>query len=300
MMKKYNELLKSYQIKPISYSKKGNSLIVNTKNKKYVVKEKINNLDIYNYLENKSFKNFPKILALNESYELVEYIDDINEPVEEKFEELVKVVATLHNKTTYYEKIDIAYNKEIYENLKNNVEYLKSYYEDIIALIEMKEFMSPSEYLFARNYTIIINSLNYVDEAIDKWYESNKDNTSRRVVVLHNNLSLEHFISNKLISWRKSKIGSPIFDLLALFRNYGNKYNFEECLKLYETINPLKKEEINILYIFMIMPPKFEFKGSEYDMCEMLSEKIELIYSATKMILPDQFKDSKKDNQDKD
>ena len=139
-----------------------------------------------------------------------------------------------------------------------------------------------------------------VDEAIDKWYESNKDNTSRRVVVLHNNLSLEHFISNKLISWRKSKIGSPVFDLLALFRNYGNKYNFEECLKLYETINPLKKEEINILYIFMIMPPKFEFKGSEYDMCEMLSEKIELIYSATKMILPDQFKDSKKDNQDKD
>ena len=301
-MKNYNELLKEINLKPLSYLKKGRSLIITTKDKKYVLKEKINNPDIYNYLKSRSFNYFPKIIYFDDTYELTEYLDDAKIPEEQKFEELIKLVANLHSKTVYYEKIGLAYNKEIYEDLKNNIEYLKSYYLDIIALIETKEFMSPSEYLFARNYTIIMNSLNYIEGLLEKWYQKVENNTNVRIVVLHNNLNLDHFIYNQnkaLLSWRKSKFGSPIFDLICLFRNYGNKYNFKNKLDIYETIFPLEKEEKDLLDIFMMIPPKFEFKGTEYDLCKILTDKISLLYYANNIVLPNQLKDSKEDNQDK-
>ncbi len=302
-MKNYNELLKELEIKPISYLKKGKSLIIKTKDKKYVLKEKINNPFIYQYLISRSFKCCPIILIENDNYELREYIENIDVPEEQKLEELMKTVALLHSKKTYDEKTNLAYNKEIYENLKNNIEYLKSYYEDIIALIDTKEFMSPSEYLFARNYTIIINSLAVVSEKLEKWYKKAENETSVRIVILHNNLSLDHLIYNDkkyLISWRKAKFGSHIFDLLAIFNKYGAKYDFQDKLKIYEEIYPLKNEELELLHIFMLMPPKIEFKSSEYDLCELLTQKLELLYEANKMILPNQFKDSKEDNQNKD
>ena len=298
-MKNYNDLLKELEIKPISYLKNGKSLIIKTKDKKYVLKERINNPFIYEYLTSRSFKSYPSIIETNDDYELTEYLESIEIPEEQKLEELMKIVALLHSKTTYYEKTNLAYNKEIYENLKNNIEYLKSYYEDIIALIDTKEFMSPSEYLFARNYTIIISSLDYVSNEIEKWYKKVENSASVRIVVLHNNLSLDHFIYNDkkyLLSWRKSKFGSPIFDLINIFNKYGIKYDFSDKLRLYEEIYPLEKEELELLHIFMLMPPKIEFKNSEYDLCKILEEKLELLYQASKIILPNQLEDGEKND----
>ena len=301
-MKKYKSLLEQISIKPISYLKKGNSLIISTKDKKYVIKEKINNSLIYSYLEGRAFKCFKNPIIDNETYEVTEYLDEIPIPQEQKLEELMKVVALLHNKTTYYEKTSIAYNKEIYERLKNNIEYLKSYYIDIIALIERKEFMSPSEYLFARNFTVIMSSLNYDSEKVDEWYKKIKDKESTRFVVIHNNLDLEHFIYNQnkaLLSWRKAKFGSPIFDLIAIYEKYGNKYDFKSTLEIYENVCPLEKEEKELLHIFMLLPPKIEFKGNELDLCNYMTKKIELLYNANKIILPNKFKNGEENNQNK-
>ena len=119
------------------------------------------------------------------------------------------------------------------------------------------------------------------------------------MVLLNNNLSLDNFIygQNKVLtSWRKSKFGLPIFDLLAIFRNYGNKYNFKEKLKIYESIYPLKKKELELLYIFITLPPKFEFKGTEYNLCNNLAETLELLYQANNIVSPNKFENSEKDN----
>lgn len=302
-MLNYNEFLKKYGLKPISYLKKGKSLIINTKEKKYVLKTKINDPTIYDYLKTRSFTNFPVVLFNNDYYEITDYIDEEKIPEDQKLEELMKIVALLHSKTTYHEAKDLAYYKEIYETLNNNIEYLKSYYFDIITLIDTKEFMSPSEYLFARNYTIISSSLELASNMISKWYRNVQNLTSTRMVVLHNNLSLDHFIYNKnkmLISWRKSKFGSPIFDLIAIFHEYGDKYNFLDKLRIYEAIYPLKEEEKELLYIFMVIPPKFEFKGSEYDLCLYLTKKVELLYKANKIVLPYEFKNGEKNDKNKD
>lgn len=291
-MRKYKDIIQKYNLKPISYIKKGNALIIETKENKYVVKEKIRNPSIYEYLDNRSFNYHPSIINDNDdNYEISEYLEEQNIPDEQKLEELMKLTALLHSKTTYYQKTNIADNKEIYETLTNNIIYLKSYYEDIIVLIENKEFMSPAEYLFARNFSKIMDSLWYCEKKVDEWYKMVENNTSERIVVIHNNLSLEHFIYNQdktLLSWRKSKFGKPIFDLVTLYNRYGNKYDFKEKMALYESIYPLKEEEKELLYIMISMPPKLEFKGTNYDLCKELYNKIELLYKKDR-ILPNQF-----------
>ena len=294
-MRKYKDVIKKYNLKPISYIKKGNALIIDTKEKKYVIKEKIRNPDIYEYLDSRNFNYYPPVIS-DDDYEISEYLNDKFIPEEQKLEELMKLTALLHSKTTYYQKTNIADNKEIYETLNNNILYLKSYYEDIITLIDSKEFMSPAEYLFARNYAKVLDSLSYCEQKVEEWYKKVESNTSERIVVLHNNLSLEHFVYNQdksLLSWRKAKFGKPIFDLVTIYNRYGNKYDFKEKLSLYEDVYSLKEEEKDLLYIMISMPPKIEFKGSNYELCKEIYNKIELLYKKDKIILPNEFENGK-------
>ena len=290
-MRKYKDVIRKYNLKPISYIKKGNALIIDTKEKKYVIKEKIRNPDIYEYLDSRNFNYYPPVIS-DDDYEISEYLNDKLIPEEQKLEELMKLTALLHSKTTYYQKTNIADNKEIYETLNNNILYLKSYYEDIITLIDSKEFMSPAEYLFARNYAKVLDSLSYCEQKVEEWYKKVESNTSERIVVLHNNLSLDHFVYNQdksLLSWRKAKFGKPIFDLVTIYNRYGNKYDFKEKLSLYEDVYSLKEEEKDLLYIMISMPPKIEFKGSNYELCKEIYNKIELLYKKDKIILPNEF-----------
>ena len=47
--------------------------------------------------------------------------------------------------------------------------------------------MSPAEYLFARNFSKIMDSLWYCEKKVEEWYKMVENNTSERIVVIHNN-----------------------------------------------------------------------------------------------------------------
>ena len=72
-----------------------------------------------------------------------------------------------------------------------------------------------------------------------------KDKKKDRFVVVHNNLDLSHFLRNKnsyLISWDKTKIDKPIFDLYKLYKRHYSEFDFVEVLKKYERNYPLLEE----------------------------------------------------------
>ena len=98
--------------------------------------------------------------------------------------------------------------------------------------------------------------MNYSKENINKWYELVKNKRRIRVVNIHNNLSLEHYIKgNKpyLISWEKSKIDNPIYDLYNLYLNHYLDFDFSELFLNYESKYPLLKEERILLFSLMIL-----------------------------------------------
>lgn len=297
-MYEISEFLKKYHLVSYSYQKKGKAIIVSTKDGKYVIKNKNrDNNNIFKYLSSRNFDYFPKRISNeDDDYELTNYIEETEMPQSQKMTDMMDLIALLHSKTTYYQEIDLDEYKKIYEDIHNNIEYLYSYYNDIITLIENKIIYSPSEYLFARNISIVFDTLNYVNELLEKWYEMVKEKRKQRYVVVHNNLDINHFLkenSEYLISWDKSKIDLPIYDLYKLYKRNHLEYDFDILLKRYERSYPLLEEEKRLFHILILLPDKIEFNLQEYDMCKKISNMIDGLYKTKDFVLPYYSKDSK-------
>ncbi len=304
-MKKYNEILKKYGLKPYKYELIGKVVIITCLDKKYVLKQKNRdeNNQIYKYLESRNFDYYPKIYSdNNDDYTLMEYVDEIDIPKEQKMQDLIEMVALLHNKTTHYKEINPDDYKKIYEDISNNIEYLTSYYNDILEIIESHIYMSPSEYLLARNCSKIFGSLNYCKKEIKAWLDIIKNKKKQRFVVLHNNLDLSHFIKNKdyyLLNWEKSKIDIPIFDIYKLYKRNAIDFDFSSLLKLYEKSYPLLEEERKLFFILISLPDKIEFSNNELEDCIKISKFIDYMYKTESLLSPYYSKEGKEQENNK-
>lgn len=269
---------------------KNNVKIVDTLDGSFVLKktkDHLNLLNTYKYLKSRSFDYFPNIILEDNNYLMYEYIEDINEPYEQKITDLINLVAMLHSKTTFYKEVDIDNFKEIYENVNNQIDYLYNYYTDIINIIETSVFMSPCEYLIARNINMIYSSLNYAKDYILKWYEIVSDKRKMRVVNVHNNLSLDHYLKNDrpyLISWEKSNKDIPIYDLFSLYKNHYLDFEFSELFYNYEAKYPLLKEERLLLFSLLAIPNKLEFNDNEFNLCKKARGLFDYLYKTLKLI----------------
>ncbi len=285
-MKEISELLKQEDIRALGYQKQGNVVIADTNIGKLVVKKNNNKDYIYDYLNTRNFSYYPEIIKEN-NYVISRYIEDVNIPKDQKIFDLVDLVSLMHSKTTHYKKVSEDEYKKIYEDLSNNYEYLYEYYIDIINIIDDKVFMSPSEYLLARNISFIFKSIEQGKSYIDKWFKEVEGLDKMRVSIVHNNLDLSHYIRNNkdyLISWDKSKIDIPIFDLYNLYNNHFLDFDFFELLKEYESKYPLKSFERDLLFILITMPNKIEFNDTEFNMCIKISNEIDKLYKSNSII----------------
>lgn len=265
-MIKIGELLKQNNIKATRLSKKGKATLVDSENGRYVVKEGKRNKEIYDYLRSRNFDYFPKVIGKFEDTEITEYQDNLDYPSEQKVLDMIDLVALLHNKTTYHKDVDNDTYIKIYEDLLNNLAYLESYYDDMISMIESKVYASPSEYLFARNVSKIYFALENSKTKLETWRELVSDKKKQRVVVLHNNLDLSHFIKNDnsyLLSWDRAKFDMPLFEIYKLYRKNQN-LNFTEILNRYESSYPLLDDEKYLLYVLITMPDILEFVDNEF------------------------------------
>lgn len=296
-MLRVNDELRKYDLKPSKYTNYKNVTIVDTDKGKFVFKKKASN-DIYKYLDSRNFNYYPKILSdNNDEFMITEYLEDTFMPDEQRMDDMVDLISLLHNKTTYYKEVSEDEYKEIYEDISNNIEYLFSYYNDIMTIIESKIFMSPPEYLLALNISKVYESLSYCHNTLENWYKNINDKRRKRLVVLHNNLKLEHFIKNNmpyLISWDKAKIDMPIFDLYKLYKNSDKNFDFLAILKRYEHNYPLSKEERDLLFILLSLPEKIEFDDNNLNMCIKIGNMINLIDKIKRLSSPNNFKDTKK------
>lgn len=270
-------------------------LIKNNENK-YIVKRKNNNIkDIYNYLNSRSFDYYPKLISEDNNYNMFEYIEDYKEPYEQKTLDMMSLLSLLHSKTTFYKEIDYEDYKYIYESTINLINDNYNYYNIMLENIENQIYMSPSSYLLARNITKIFNSLNYCRSNIDKWYEMVKDKNKVRMVLIHNNLELDHYIKKDkpyFLSWDKSKIDMPIIDLYVFYRKHYLNFDFYELFKYYESRYPLLEEERLLLFIYLSIPDKIELDSNEYNLCKKIRRFLDYHYKTEKLITEYNIKDT--------
>ena len=123
---------------------KGKSKIYESDEEKIVTKTKTKDLkSLFEYLNTRDFKSFPEILDERKEEIHYKYYDELPSILQEqdKDEELIKEVANLHYKTTYYKTVSKKKYKEIYNTLIDNVDYLKDYYNELIKNIDAEIYL---------------------------------------------------------------------------------------------------------------------------------------------------------------
>ena len=147
--------------------------------------------------------------------------------------------------------------------------------------------MSPSHYLLARNYSSIDSSLTYANNELKKWFDIVQNKTKERVCIIHNNLSLKHFIGGKenyLLSWDKHMVDTPVLDLYVFYKNEGYKLDFTYLLNTYNENLELLKEEKMLLNILISIPPKLEKIDDEYQNTINIKHMLDYIYSGIDVV----------------
>ncbi len=294
-MKLFKKILDKNDLKVDKYTMKGKTMIVNTPLGQFALKK--GNLDnIYKYLLSRNFEYFPKVIDSNEDSTIYEFVDDVKYDNEQRAFDLIHTIALLHSKTTYYKDVDIDEYKKIFEETMEKINYIYNYYMDVINIIESKIYMSPSEYLIARNISKIFSCIYFCKNELEQWYEIVKNEKRKRVVTLHNNLKLDNIIRNKsvyLIGWEYSKIDSPIYDFINFYNNYALYFDFRSLLNEYERIFPFKEEEKKLLSVLISIPSKIPNTEKEYNKVKNVRQLLDKIYKTELLLTPKEKEETK-------
>lgn len=291
-----NQLYKPYRITKVS-----KCTIIDSMDGKFVIKPKgeKNVKELFQYLKSRNFYHFPEIVDASRSdVDIYEYVEDVNYPSDQKAIDMIKLVAKLHRDTAYSKEVREDKFKEIYDDIKNNLEYYKNKYSEKVKEIELAIFMSPSEYLFIRNSSKLFNQISFCENKLDEWYESVKGKREIRVSTIHNNLALEHYLRGSkeaLVSWDNAKVDSPILDIYKLYRKEALNVEFGSVLKNYLRDFPLEKDEQDLLMIMLCMPSEIDFEGeNEFARTMKIGESLDYVFKTEELARPYYFVDDKK------
>ena len=88
-----------------------------------MVKEKREDIrKLYDYLNSRSFTYFPPLIDdTREDINVFSYVKESYAPKEQKALDLIKMIALLHQKTTYYKDVTSDEYKKIYDELKEQI-----------------------------------------------------------------------------------------------------------------------------------------------------------------------------------
>lgn len=288
MNEKLKEIVLKY--KPLKYTIKGKTINVNSMQGNFVIKPaKKDIISLFNYLNSRSFYNYPKVIAKDDDYITYEYLKELETPKEQQLLDLVLVVAKLHNKTVYFKEVTEDKYKEIYDNIKDNVIYLRDYYSGIYDEAFNEIYISPAKYNFLLNYSLLNNDLAFILDELDEWFNLVKESNKQRVCLIHNNLSLEHFIKGMdsyLISWDKYTFDTPVMDIVNLYHNEYLTCDFSGILKEYLKNFKLSVDEEKLLFILLSLPDKVNFDDSEFNNTINVANLVDYIKRTEKLIRP--------------
>lgn len=286
-MNKSIEVLKSIY-KPYRYTIKGKSTILETTCGDFIIKPKNKDInELYTYLTNRGFMNYPKIIdSSRDEVNVFEYVEDIKLPKEQKCDDLIEIIASLHNKTSYFKEVSEDKFKSIYEDIKSNISYLSNYYNTLYEIGFNEVYESPSKYIFMRNYFKINAALEYANNELDNWYSLVTSETKIRVCLIHNNLELNHLLNNKLISWDNYMIDTPVIDIVKLYKKEWKNIDFSEILERYIYKFPLLDYEKKLLFILISMPPQIKKSNNEFEKCKVISEVMDYVFKTEELIRP--------------
>lgn len=281
-MKKISEV---FNPKKITIS--GKTKIVDTDNGRFVIKKKNKDIkSLYDYLNSRSFTSYADLEGELDDEYVYKALSEPNTPLEQKSIDMAKTLASLHTKTAFFKDISEDKIKEIYENIISNITYLDNYYDTLYNNLEIKRVLLPSEQVLLEGRSKMKSLCKFLTNETETWYKLTSEKNKERVVYCHNNLSIEHYIDNRFISWDNYTVDTPVLDLINLYHNDYGKYNFSNFLDKYMTIFELLPEEKHLLFLMISFPIDYTPGSDEMKNTINASKVFDYINETEKLIRP--------------
>ncbi len=300
-MNKVKAFLLDKNIDISKFSYKNTAIIIENDKNKYVLKQKKRDdkKELYDYLLSRNFSFFlyPEN-DFKDDYEVYQYITEIKTLREEKAASLINIISELHIRTTSYKEYSLDEIKEIYEEKNNRINYLFQYYDELEEVFSKEIYPAPFQLLLLNNVSKIYNTLNYSKILVEKWYKNVVNDKRRRIVFLHNHLSLDHFIDSsdpKIINFDYSKYDSPIYDFVNFYKSHFYELDMTMLFNKYQHRYRFTDNERLLFFIEIIIPSKINFSDNVCDNTLKINNLINYIDITRKFILEEEKKEQEED-----
>lgn len=301
-MSKLSNFIKQNNIDSKKITYKNKAIIIELEKEKIVLKKDNKNIkDIYEYLSSRSFPYILYPEKITDNYSIYKYINEVNTIKEEKAIHLMNILTDLQNRTTTYKEYTLDEIKEIYENNLSKINTLFQYYNDLEESFSLHVYPSPYELLYLNNVSKIYNVLEYSRTINEKWYKIVNKNKKKRIVFLHNHLSLEHFIDDgmgKLINFNFAKYGIVIDDFKNFYKVHFRELDMESLFDAYQKKYKFSDSELLLLFLELMIPEKIRLTNNIMTNTLIISNLINYIDITRNFVLKEQEKNKKENNKE--
>lgn len=283
---------------PIKYTLVDNNKIITYPDKTSFIKKRssYNIEEVYKYLDDHAVSNYLKPVEVTDKELIFPYFEKNSLTDDEISKRLVLNLTIWQNKTTTYQKLNLDEVKNFYESTKKEINYLFSYYRDIILQLETKVYYLPTEYLFLRNSSILNRQLRVAADLLEEWYETVKNKERERLVYCHGKCELAHFLpidDGYFISLEQAHLGRVSDDIENLFRKNFSSIDLVTTYNLYQRKYPYTLDEKLFLFVKLAIPPKIDIYPCNLETNKRLLDFYEQLIDFNKFILEEQEKEKK-------
>lgn len=283
---------------PIKYTLVDNNKIITYPDKTIFIKMRssYNIEEVYKYLDDHAVNNYLKPVEVTDKELIFPYFEKTSLTDDEISKRLVLNLTIWQNKTTTYQKLNLDEVKNFYESTKKEINYLFSYYRDIVLQLETKVYYLPTEYLFLRNSSIINRQLKVAADLLEEWYETVKNKERERLVYCHGKCELAHFLpidDGYFISLEQAHLGRVSDDIENLFRKNFSSIDLVTTYNLYQRKYPYTLDEKLFLFVKLAIPPKIDIYPCNLETNKRLLDFYEQLIDFNKFILEEQEKEKK-------
>ena len=283
---------------PIKYTLVDNNKIITYPDKTIFIKMRssYNIEEVYKYLDDHAVNNYLKPVEVTDRELIFPYFEKTSLTDDEISKRLVLNLTIWQNKTTTYQKLNLDEVKNFYESTKKEINYLFSYYRDIVLQLETKVYYLPTEYLFLRNSSIINRQLRVAADLLEEWYETVKNKERERLVYCHGKCELAHFLpidDGYFISLEQAHLGRVSDDIENLFRKNFSSIDLVTTYNLYQRKYPYTLDEKLFLFVKLAIPPKIDIYPCNLETNRSLLEFYEQLVDFNKFILEEQEQEKK-------
>lgn len=283
---------------PIKYTLVDNNKIITYPDKTIFIKKQssYNIEEVYKYLDDHAVNNYLKPVEVTDRELIFPYFEKTSLTDDEISKRLVLNLTIWQNKTTTYQKLNLDEVKNFYESTKKEINYLFSYYRDIVLQLETKVYYLPTEYLFLRNSSIINRQLKVAADLLEEWYETVKNKERERLVYCHGKCELAHFLpidDGYFISLEQAHLGRVSDDIENLFRKNFSSIDLVTTYNLYQRKYPYTLDEKLFLFVKLAIPPKIDIYPCNLETNKRLLDFYEQLIDFNKFILEEQEKEKK-------